>query len=163
MSRDVKIEGLDKIAKALGQLGEEVQAEVAKDLQRSGVAMKGEITKGYNRGPATGHPRPLARSDGQNRSAGSRASAPGEAPMTDTGTLAAATTFRESIGNKLSVEIENRAKSDGVYYGSVLEFGWGREDQARPLWRPVRDAEEPKLWKRVEKTVAEGVKKRNRR
>ena len=29
MSRDVKIEGLDKIAKALGQLGEEVQAEVA--------------------------------------------------------------------------------------------------------------------------------------
>ena len=83
--------------------------------------------------------------------------------MTDTGTLAGATVFRETIGEDLSVEIENRAKANGEYYGALLEFGWGKEHLARPLWRPVRDAEEPKLWKRVEKTLADGVRKGNRK
>ena len=84
--------------------------------------------------------------------------------MTDTGELASYTMFGTSTEKKLTVEVKNTAvtQKGGHFYGALLEFGWGKEWLARPLWRPVRDKEEPKLYKRVVGTVRNFVRRKNR-
>lgn len=154
----IKIEGMEDLNRALKKFGGDAEKEVMKALEATGLEARGEITKGYNRGPASGHVYKIAGPPKRTH----QASAPGEAPQTDTGNLASHTVYRVDRTERLSVEVENKAKTaDGRwFYGWLLEYGT-RRISPRPLWRPVRDSLEPKMWRRVRDAVAKATRKAN--
>jgi len=156
MVNPIKIEGMAELNRALKKFGGVAEKEVMKALEATGIEARGEITKGYNRGPASGSVYKILGPPKRTH----QASAPGEAPQTDTGNLASHTVYQIDRSKALSVEVENRAKTaDGRwFYGALLEFGT-RRIKARPLWGPVRDRLEPKMWKRVRDAVARATRK----
>jgi HK97 gp10 family phage protein len=70
-----------------------------------------------------------------------RASAAGEAPATDTGTLASSISYRQI--DAITAEVESR-----LPYATFLEFGTVNMD-ARPSWTPAVEAAAPNLQRRV--------------
>ena len=156
MIEAVKIEGMAELNRALKKFGGDAEVEVMKALEATGLEARGEIAKGYSRGPASGAVYKIAGPPKRTH----QASAAGEAPATDTGNLASHTVYRVDRSERLTVEIENKAKTAGGrwFYGWLLEFGT-RRIRPRPLWRPVRDRLEPKMWKRVRDAVARTTRK----
>ncbi len=75
------------------------------------------------------------RPPGSNRSRSHQASAPGEAPATDTGILAGSMNVDRARGAKLSAEV---GPADKAEYGKWLEFGT-RNMQPRPFLKPSFD------------------------
>ena len=128
MSRvEIKLEGLDDLFadfKRLGELGDDVIMDTINDLA---MDTQQEAVRGIQRGPASGRP----------RADGSRASAPGEFPMSDTGRLAS------NVDRILATPAKMQAKvGTNIIYGAYLEFGTSRME-ARPwLERSFRKAAE---------------------
>lgn len=94
-----------------------------------------EIVQGIKRGPATG--RLYTRGNISHR-----ASAPGEAPMSDTGALAR------------SVRFDNITDTKSVVYSVLkhapwLEYGTSKM-KPRPIWRPSIDKASKKLRKEID-------------
>lgn len=83
-----------------------------------------------------GSGRVYTRSPGSNRSREHQASAPGEAPATDTGILAGAMYVERARGSKLSAEV---GPADKVQYGKHLEYGT-RNMAPRPFLKPAFEA-----------------------
>lgn len=136
----ITIQGDKRLMRALKRLDKDAQKQVGKAVDATALEVRGDIVKGYNKGPATG--RVYRRGKGRNLSATHQASAPGEAPMTDTGRLANSVTFKST--GPLSAEVGSEVK-----YGPFLEFGT-RHIAKRPLWVPVSMAAAKKFKKRVE-------------
>ena len=135
----MKLDGEKELLAALAKLGEDARAETREAVQKTAVEVHGTIVKGYQRGPATG--RVYTRGNITHQ-----ASAPGEAPATDTGRLASGTEFRMTCD--LSAEVGN-----SVLYGPFLE--WGTQKIApRPLWRPAVIEAGPKFRARLETALA---------
>jgi hypothetical protein len=87
MSVTLKLEGEAQLMEALRKLGADAQAEARKAVEATAIEVRGEIVRGYQRGPASG--RVYVRGNVTHQ-----ASAPGEAPATDTGRLASSTEYR---------------------------------------------------------------------
>lgn len=125
---DLTIEGDEELIAALRKTTPRLRERAQQALDAIGLMLQTDIKRRYQRGPATG----ALRDDG------SRASAPGEAPMSDTGDLARGVVY-ERVTGQLAVEIFSSAVTErGVDYGFVLEFGTrdGRIGE-RPAWRPA--------------------------
>ena len=137
-SMTMELEGAEKLAVALDKLTKAAEVHVSRALSATGLELRGDIVKRYNKGPATGVVYDLSS---PNRT--HRASAPGEAPMTDTGRLASSVTFKE-VPAKLAVEVESK-----IDYAAHLEFGT-RRMAARPAWVPAIEDMAPKFRKRIE-------------
>lgn len=121
----IKIEGLDDLfadIKKLEAVGEDVLIDTLNDVA---MDTQQEAVRGIQRGPATG----------ERRTDGSRASAPGEFPMSDTGRLAS------NVEMRLATSARPEAKvGTDIIYGAYLEFGTSRM-AARPwLGRSFRKA-----------------------
>jgi phage gpG-like protein len=128
MSRvEVKIEGLDDLFADLNRLGELSDDLIMDTINDVAMDTQQEAVRGIQRGPASGQP----------RSDGSRASAPGEFPMSDTGRLAS------NVDMILATPAKMQAKvGTNIIYGAYLEFGTSRM-AARPwLERSFRKAAE---------------------
>ena len=108
-----------------------------------------EVKRMIQRGPKTG--KTYIRAKGQNLSRKHQASAPGEAPATDTGTLASSIYFEKTsprvatIGSRLA-------------YAAYLEFGTQRI-APRPSWTPSVEKMQPKLNQRVSRAIDREAKK----
>ena len=132
--KGAEITGDKELARALARLGKGVQKEAGKVVDATALEVRGEIVKGYNKGPATGRVY-------QRGNISHRASAPGEAPMTDTGRLASSVVY-ENTGT-LSAEVHTK-----VNYGAWLEYGT-RDIAPRPLWLPTAKKAAPKFVRRM--------------
>jgi hypothetical protein len=127
------IDAKDAMA-AIQKYGAKVEAEIAKAVTATALEVNTDIKKRIQRGPKSG--RTYNR-----RGVSHQASAPGEAPATDTGTLASSITFKQV--SKLTAEVETR-----LAYGSFLEFGT-QNIAPRPAWVPAVEEARPKFAKRV--------------
>lgn len=118
-----------RLSARFDEIGRDAIKEARKAAQRAAVEVQGRAVEGINSGPATGNPRPLS-----NRVASSTASAPGEYPMADRGTLAQ------------SIRVERRTNGADVVAGAAhavpLEFGT-RHMEPRPfLSRALQEKED---------------------
>lgn len=147
MSITIEIEGLDDVARMIKQIGAKAEAEVAKAVTTTALEVNTNVKKLIQRGPKTG--RVYERGSGRNLSATHQASAPGEAPATDTGALVSSVYFQQD--DKLSATVGSR-----LAYAYYLEFGTARM-AARPSWLPATEAAAPKLAKRITDGLARAV------
>ena len=145
MTVTLKLEGTEALARALRKLDEDARNEVKKAVDATGLSLRGAIVKKYQRGPATGE---IYEKYNPRRT--HQASAPGEAPATDTGRLANSV-LTEDIG-PLTIEV-----GTDVEYGPYLEFGT-RTIAPRPNWVPSVQEETPKYIRRVEAAIKRAAK-----
>lgn len=139
MTITIHMEGVEALNGALDDLSEDMQEAVTKVLTATGLELRGDIIKRIHRGPATG--RTYKRGSIMHR-----ASAPGEAPATDTGRLANSVTFETDGPNSVSVQ-------SLLAYAAYLE--WGTFKIApRPAWMPAAEAARPKYIQRMEAALA---------
>lgn len=123
-----------QVADALRRFGARAEEEIGRAVEAQALDIRGGIQRRIQRGPKTG--RTYLRG-----TVSHRASAPGEAPATDTGTLASSLTFRRV--DALTAEIESR-----LAYAPMLEFGTSRMDP-RTAWVPEAEAKAPDFVRRV--------------
>lgn len=138
MTASLTIEGADDVAEALKKYGARAEAEIAKAVTATAMIINRDIKKRIQRGPKTGR---TYTNRGANKGGSHQASAPGESPATDTGTLVSSITFRQ--GNKLTADVESR-----LAYATYLEFGT-RNMAARPAWIPATEQARPEFARRV--------------
>lgn len=138
----IRVVGGKELQAALSKMTAEMAVQVDAVTTATGLEIAGDIKKRYNRGPATGR---VYQKHNPRRT--HRASAPGQAPMTDTGRLAGSVTFRE-VG-QASVSVESL-----LAYARHLEFGTFKI-APRPAWVPAAEAAAPKFQKRLERVLAE--------
>ena len=156
----VTLEGLDELQDKLRLLGIEAKREVDKAVQATGLEIRGDIVKRIQQGPKTGavydsvfarvngRVVPVGSRQGNNLSATHQASAPDEAPATDSGRLAS------SILYKREGQMSATVGSD-VVYAAYLEFGAPRAKiEPRPAWVPATEAMRPKFRQRLETALA---------
>jgi hypothetical protein len=141
---DVKVEikGLKEVNAALKAYGKDLGNSLALIVDATALEAVTDVRKAIQGPPKTG--REYAR--GVNNDKVHRASAPGEAPATDTGGLVISI-YNESRG-KYAKAIGSRL--DYAYY---LEFGTFKMAK-RPSWIPAVERAIPKMLKRVEIAIA---------
>jgi hypothetical protein len=142
MDVKVEIKGLKEVNAALQAYGKDLGNSLALIVDATALEAVTDVRKAIQGPPKTG--REYAR--GVNNDKVHRASAPGEAPATDTGTLVNSI-YNESRG-KYSKAIGSRL--DYAYY---LEFGTFKMAK-RPSWIPAVERAIPKMLKRVEIAIA---------
>lgn len=147
MTVTLKLEGTEALARAMRKLDEDARKEVKKAVDATGLSLRGTIVKKYQRGPATGE---IYEKFNPRRT--HQASAPGEAPATDTGRLANSVVTASDIRQPLTVEVLTE-----VEYGPYLEFGT-RTIAPRPNWVPSVQEETPKYIRRVEAAIKRATK-----
>jgi hypothetical protein len=141
---DVKVEikGIQEVNAALKAYGKDLGASLGLIVNATALEAVTDVRKAIQGPPKTGREYPR----GKNGEKIHRASAPGEAPATDTGTLVSSI-YNESRG-KYAKAIGSRL--DYAYY---LEFGTFKMAK-RPSWIPAVERAIPKMLKRVEIAIA---------
>jgi hypothetical protein len=139
----VQVSGTQEVQRALAAFGREVAADVSRAVMASALEALTDVRKAIQGPPKTGREYPR----GANGDKVHRASAPGEAPATDTGALVSSTylsrvdEFTQAIGSRLD-------------YAFFLEFGTMKIDP-RPAWVPSAERAAPRLEKRLRRIIAE--------
>lgn len=141
----MKLEGLEGLQAALSQMTKEIEAEVGKAVDATGLELRGEVVKAYQRGPASGR---VYEKYAPRRT--HTASAPGEAPATDTGRLASSVNYKKDGAMSATVGSE-------IVYAAMLEFGTSRI-APRSAWVPAVEAMRPKFQRRIEAALARATK-----
>lgn len=131
-------ENADAVARALRQYGERAEAEIGRAVQAQALDVRSDIQRRIQRGPKTG-------ATYTRGGITHRASAPGEAPATDTGALVSSIQYRAV--DALTAEIESR-----LAYASMLEFGTVHMDP-RPSWTPAVEAKRADFTRRVVEAI----------
>ena len=142
MTATLNLGGAREVLAALERWSEDAKSRLADAINATGLEVRGEIVRAYQRGAASGR---VYRKYKPNRT--HRASAPGEPPATDTGRIASSVTFAQSdrfAGTVGSV----------VAYAAYLEFGTLRIAK-RPAWLPAIEAIRPRYIARLERAMAE--------
>lgn len=137
------IQGGDQLAAALRKLGRDGERELSKAIVKTALEVRGDIVKKYQRGPKTG--RIYERGNISHQ-----ASAPGEAPATDTGRLASSVEYK--LRNRFAATV-----GSNVVYGAYLEWGT-RKIAPRPNWRIVVEEAAGKYVKRLEDALRKVMK-----
>jgi HK97 gp10 family phage protein len=130
----ITLEGGKELAAALRNASKDMVAAVEEAVTATGLELRGDVVKRIQRGPKTGRTY-------QRRGVTHTASAPGQAPATDTGRLANSITF-EQVG-PVSVTV-----GSALIYAAYLEYGTTRM-APRPVWRPAVEAMTPKFRNRL--------------
>lgn len=142
MTLRVSIEGNEALAAALREASQEVKASVAAEMAAIGVALRGDIVKRIQRGPASGRIY-------ERRGIVHQASAPGEAPMSDTGRLANSIYFTEGFGPSRGVSVQ---VGSNLVYAKYLEYGT-RHMQERPYFTPAANKVRKTFTRRIEAAI----------
>lgn len=135
MTIRIEIAGIEELRRAFSNLDEVFDAAVADAVEDTVYEIDGEVKRRIARGPATG-----AVYEKYNPRRTHQASAPGEAPMTDTGRLVSSVYVDPG---RLSATVGSR-----LAYAAYLEYGTRRMG-ARPVWRPVAEKETKEFRKRI--------------
>ena len=143
MEFNVQIDGLDRIHKASARVREEISKELVKGLFVSAKRVEGDAKKSILNGKKSG--REYTRG-----SVTHRASAPGQAPASDTGRLVNSINGDLDRGNK-SATIRVAAK-----YGKPLEFGTSKI-AARPFLFPALEKNKKWIAERLNKGLVKAI------
>ena len=129
MSIEIHIDGLDELRQALAQAKVEVRQAAEREVAAATARVQGAAVKRIERGPASGN---VYQSSVSGRD--HQASAPGEAPMSDSGNLAGsiATSFNGLEGVVFTP----------LDYGRYLEFGTSKI-KPRPWLLPSLEEDAP--------------------
>ena len=142
MSQDntvkVEITGLSEVMAAMTAIGADVTRALGQAVEATALESMSDARKAIQHGPKTG--REYRRGKKVHR-----ASAPGQAPATDTGALVSSIYYTKV--SDLEAVIGSR-----LDYAYFLEFGT-RKMAARPAWIPAVVKNIPRLEKRVEKII----------
>lgn len=160
----ISVQNTDAVQKALRQFGEKAENEIQKAVVATALTVNADVKKAIQGPPKTGHwyyripgdkymtirqgaeDGPMVaifRASGkQNLSFKHRASAPGEAPATDTGNLVSSIYFRQP--SKLVAEVGSR-----LPYAYWLEFGT-KKIEPRPSWVPATQKNMPIFQKLID-------------
>lgn len=133
----ITVQNLAAVEKALLQYGAKAEAEIAKAVAATAITITNDIKKAIQGPPKTGkiYKRGKLGRDHQ-------ASAPGEAPATDTGALVSSIAYKQDT--PLQATISSRLK-----YAPWLEYGT-RKMKPRPAWQPAVDKNTPLFQKLIE-------------
>ena len=135
------MDGIAALSRQLAELAGDADAVMTEIVTNLAVDTQREAVQGIQRGPATGAVRPD----------GSRASAPGEYPMSDTGRLANNVVANLPTSGNISAEV-----GTNIQYGRYLEFGTSRM-AARPWLLPsfnkAKAGVEGKLKRAIERAL----------
>ena len=142
-SVNVEIVGMKEVRAALARLGVDIEKACGTAVQASALEALTDVRKAIQGPPKTGREYPR----GKNGDKIHRASAPGEAPATDTGALASST-YHTPV-NPLTAAIGSR-----LDYAFYLEFGTFKMEK-RPSWVPAVERAAPRLQKRIERIIAQ--------
>lgn len=138
----VSIAGIDEVRAAIRAYGRGVETAVDQAVMASALEMLTDVRKQIQGPPKTG----AIYKRGKGGKISHRASAPGEAPATDTGALVSST-YITRIG-PMTAAIGSR-----LAYAFHLEFGtWKMEP--RPSWMPAAERARPRLEARVARVIA---------
>lgn len=165
----LEIENIKEVQAAIKAIGEKAEANVAKAVMATGFAIEADVKRRIQNGPKTGFlyyripgPRYMTvrrgAEDGpivaafravgkQNLSRVHRASAPGQAPATDTGTLVGSIYAKPETA--LSIIVGSR-----LPYAYYLEHGT-RKIRPRKAWEPAVEKTRPMFARLIE----EGLRK----
>lgn len=138
------IQGDKELAENFRQLGVNAEREIQQIIDESLLAVQGDIVRSIQRGPATGkvYQKYLPRREHQ-------ASAPGQAPQTDTGALAS------------SIQHTRRDMTGWVFsrleYAVYLEFGT-QSMMARPYFHPAIERERPRFVDRHNRLIERAMR-----
>ena len=141
----ITMDGGKELQAALRNMGPELQEVVGQIVEGTGLELRGDIIKRYQSGPASGR---VYQKYNPRRT--HQASAPGQAPMSDTGRLANATVYK--VVDDMTVEVSN-----DVFYAAWLEYGT-TQIAPRPAWRPAVEEIMPMFRSRLETAIARFVK-----
>lgn len=136
----ITLSGGKELRAALKAMGPRLEAEVGRAVTGTALELQGDVKKRINRGPASG--RVYQK---QNPRRVHQASAPGQAPATDTGRLVNSIFFE--VQGKLTATVGSR-----LVYALWLEYGTSRM-AARPYFRPAVEAMRVRFVKRLEAAV----------
>ena len=141
---NVQVRGLAEAKAAIQAFGQEVADAVGNAVQATALEATSNIKRAIQRPPKTG--REYTRGNKTHR-----ASAPGQAPATDTGALVNSIYFRWA-----NVDSDDFTAAIGsrLDYAFNLEFGT-RKMAARPAWVPAVEKAAPRLEKRLRRVIAE--------
>jgi hypothetical protein len=145
MVTSITLEGDKALMAALAKLGDDIPEEVSQAVSATALEIQGDVKKRIERGPASGRVYQKYKPDRTHQ-----ASAPGQAPMTDSGDLAKFVIF--NVVNKMTAEVTNH-----LDYAPMLEFGTFKI-APRPAWVPATEAAAPKFRKRIEAALARVIK-----
>ena len=140
--KDVKIEinGLKEVQDAIRAYQGDISKQLGLIVNAAAVEAVSDVRRAIQGPPKTGLEYPRGRDKIH------RASAPGQAPATDTGTLVISI-YNEDRGRNA------KAIGSRLPYAFYLEFGTFKMD-ARPSWVPAVERAIPKMLKRVELAIA---------
>ena len=153
----ISLSGDKELRAALDAMADDVRQEVSKAVIGTAIELRGDVVKSIQRGPKTGRVYdsifrtingkavPVAPRSGNGLSATHQASAPGEAPASDTGRLASSITFDQA--GPLTATV-----GSNLAYSVYLEFGT-RKIAARPYFRPAVERMRPKFQQRLERAL----------
>lgn len=136
----ITITGTKEVRAALENITDEIRTEVSKVVIGTALELQGNIKKSIQRGPASGR-----SYQKYNPRRTHQASAPGQAPATDTGRLANSIFFDQE--GLLSATV-----GSNLIYALYLEYGTTKM-AARPYFRPAVEAMRPKFEKRLEAAI----------
>jgi len=126
----LEIENLPAVQAAIRQIGEKAERNVSRAIEATALSINRDVKDSIQRGDKTG--RVYRRGNITHQ-----ASAPGEPPATDTGTLVSSIYYESD--NPLSSTIGSR-----LAYAYFLEFGTLRT-APRPAWMPATEANREKF------------------
>ncbi len=142
MTNTVSIEAnVEEVQRSIARYGDRAIAVISRAVEATAIDVRGDIVRRIQSGPASG--RTYMRG-----TVSHVASAPGEAPATDTGALASSISYQ--MKGRLAAEIESR-----LAYAPMLEFGTqslmfaGGVGGPRPAWTPAAEEKGPKLRERI--------------
>jgi HK97 gp10 family phage protein len=140
----VTLTGNKQLLANLRKFGAAADKYVADVVNGTAQNIRTTAIKSIQRGPKSG-----IVYDKTNPNRTHRASAPGQAPASDTGRLA----------NSITAEISGKAATitAGTEYAAPLEFGT-RDIEPRPFMVPAMEQERPKFNARLQKIVDAGTK-----
>jgi hypothetical protein len=131
----ITVENTDAVQRALKLYGEKAEAELSKAVQATALTINGDIKRAIQGPPKTG--RIYSRGEKNHQ-----ASAPGEAPATDTGVLVSSIAYKQET--PLSAIVYSR-----LQYAYWLEFGT-RNIEPRPSWVPAVETNTPLFQKLID-------------
>jgi phage gpG-like protein len=146
----VHVSGTQEVQRALAAFGREVAADVNRAVVATALEALTDVRKAIQGPPKTGREYPR----GANGDKVHRASAPGEAPATDTGALVSSTYLSR-------IDADTQAIGSRLDYAFFLEFGTLRMEP-RPSWIPAAERAAPRLEKRLRRIIAQARAKAER-
>lgn len=140
----MQLTGTDELKRALREFGLQADNQIKQIVQGTAQNVRSHAIRSIQRGPKSG-----ATYEKYQPNRVHRASAPGQAPATDTGRLA----------GSIQADIRGREAevSANAEYAAFLEFGT-QDMEARPFLFPALEKERPAWERRLQRIVDEAAK-----